>query len=212
MKNNIILPSKTMQIPIEVQILGSDMALKQWELFLIYLDKMVLENIIDFASANLYYCQFCINSEDQNYQMLQELENIISGREYLVEMMNQRYQKNSEEYEVKIFMDNLSQDGLLEDAFRELYESPDLDEETKKQLDTYFANFKVLAGDFVVDNSLEQLSEALKYKAGRTTKALTVEELIKKVENNRDAKKIQNQQINQAIASIKSGPNNNLKK
>jgi hypothetical protein len=211
MKNNIILPSKVMQIPIETQILASDTALRQWELFFIYLDKMVIENIIDFASANLYYCQFCINSEDDNYQMLLDIEDIIGGREYLVKMMNERDQKITQEYEVGIFVDELANDNLLEESFRELYNSPDLDAETKNQLDNYFAT-PLAVETLVVDNSLEQLSEALKYKAGRTTKALTVEELIQKVEKNRDAKKIQNQQITQAIASIKSGPNSNLKK
>jgi hypothetical protein len=211
MKNNIILPSKVMQIPIETQILASDTALRQWELFFIYLDKMVIENIIDFASANLYYCQFCINSEGDNYQMLLDIEDIIGGREYLVKMMNERDQKITQEYEVGIFVDELANDNLLEESFRELYNSPDLDAETKNQLDNYFAT-PLAVETLVVDNSLEQLSEALKYKAGRTTKALTVEELIQKVEKNRDAKKIQNQQITQAIASIKSGPNSNLKK
>jgi hypothetical protein len=211
MKNNIILPSKVMQIPIETQILASDTALRQWELFFIYLDKMVIENIIDFAAANLYYCQFCINSEDDNYQMLLDIEDIIGGREYLVKMMNERDQKITQEYEVGIFVDELANDNLLEESFRELYNSPDLDAETKNQLDNYFAT-PLAVETLVVDNSLEQLSEALKYKAGRTTKALTVEELIQKVEKNRDAKKIQNQQITQAIASIKSGPNSNLKK
>jgi hypothetical protein len=202
MKNNIILPSKVMQIPIETQILASDTALRQWELFFIYLDKMVIENIIDFASANLYYCQFCINSEGDNYQMLLDIEDIIGGREYLVKMMNERDQKITQEYEVGIFVDELANDNLLEESFRELYNSPDLDAETKNQLDNYFAT-PLAVETLVVDNSLEQLSEALKYKAGRTTKALTVEELIQKVEKNRDAKKIQNQQITQAIASIK---------
>ena len=205
--NNLILPSQILQVQLQKESAYMPREnVSQLESLIKYLDILVISETISLDESINIFLNFQENSVEKNQNLLYELESRINSQSRIADIFGEILEKN---FDQKLGENNIADLASMLESIedpKDLYEvlqiiyDNQIPEEIQKQYQEYTnigkeQNTEVMA--------LDTLTQALEYKVkGSINKPLTVEELINKVERSRDAKKLEKQQVAQAVSTI----------
>lgn len=201
--NNIVLPSEV--ITFDEDQFDLENVVMQRKFLLRYLDGLVLDKNMTLREAITLYYIFEESSWEDNDSMLQALEIEINKKSSLKNLLIDNIFLELDKQDQVVATDQLYKELVEDDEDpKEFYETlmllydGQIPPEVQKQYNEYAGNSRNSEA-----MALDTLSQALQYKVkSSVNKPLTVEELISKVERSRGAKKLEKQQVAQAVSTI----------